>query len=271
MLLWLVGQVGGGAAVLEAVSLMAAPAVAAETVASPADEPVRSPAAPARAVSSTGRWFGGGRLDYWGGKPYGAGPGMVTGELAPWRDEAAEEDLEEAPTPAERIEARGAAPDWEALSDPKNVEFWREGDHVPPAQLMAIVRDPSPENVERYREWQRKKLEVSGWVAQLVAEPDRRPPVDWSSVTVVYFYAMECGVCARNAPVVDELMELGADVMPVHLDRPSPRWPTSTPWREEMAAGVKLVGTPTWVLVKDGNRVTVRGMASRERLEGELR
>ena len=220
------------------------------------------------------RWFGAGRLDYWGGKPYGTGPGMVTGELAAWRDEVLEEDPRTAPTRPRTPEAAvsgSAEPDWDALLDPTNEAFWREGDHVPPAQLMAVVQDPSAENVERYRAWQRKKLEVTGWVSQLVAEPDVRPAIDWSRVTVVYFYAMGCSVCARNAPVVDELMELGAEVMPVHLDRPSPRWPSSTPWQAEMAAGVDLVGTPTWVLVKDGERVTVRGLASRERLEGELR
>jgi len=235
-----------------------------------------SPASDGLRAQAAERWFGAGRLDYWGGKPYGTGPGMVTGELAAWRDEheVLEEDQREAPAHPQTPKATArtsAEPDWDALLDPTNEAFWREGNHVPPAQLMAVVQDPSPENVERYRAWQRKKLEVTGWVSQLVAEPDLRPAIDWSGVTVVYFYAMGCSVCARNAPVVDELMELGADVMPVHLDRPSPRWPSSTPWQAEMAAGVDLVGTPTWVLVKDGERVTVRGMASRERLEGELR
>jgi thiol-disulfide isomerase/thioredoxin len=221
---------------------------------------------PAVAADTSDGWFGAARLDYWGGQPYGVGAGMMDGQLADWKPEADREDLKNSTVaPAADRELN-----WSELLDPTSEAFWKEGEHVPPAQLMAVIRDPSAENVNRYRAWQRKKLEMSSWVAQLVAEPDVRPQVDWSRVTVVYFYAMGCGVCARNAPVVDELAALGADVMPVHLDRPSPRWPSSTPWSAEMSGLVNLQGTPTWVLVQGERRITVRGLASLERLEKEL-
>ena len=202
-----------------------------------------------------GTWFEG-VLDYWGGKPYGP-PATVAAE-APLEAEGAERD---------RVEPPSNEVDWDVLLDPTSEAFWREGDHVPPPAMMALIRDPTPENVARYRAWELKKMEATGRIAQLLVDAEKPPPVDWRGVQVVYFYASSCGYCKKNAPVVRELLELGADVMPVHLDRPSPDYPTSTPWSPEMAQLVDVIGTPTWVLVVDGERKVVRGYADRERLE----
>lgn len=198
-----------------------------------------------------GEWFEA-PLTFWG-EPYG----ITSQAPAP---------AAEAPTTSEAPEAF----DWADYADPRTPTFWKEGDHVPPAPLLELIRNPSSDNVQRYREWTAKKLEVAALVSKLVAE-EPAPPVSWRGVQVVYFYASSCGYCAKSTPTVLALAELGADVMPVHLDRPSPAYPSSTPWSDEMASQVEVFGTPTWVLVTGGQRRTVRGYATVERLESELR
>ncbi len=193
-------------------------------------------------------------LSYFDGVPYG----VVL--------EVEEEEGDETP------QGPSEAPDfdWSDYEDPGSVEFWREGDFAPSAPMMALVRDPSPENAEKYRAWLAKKMEVTAQISALMVEPEA--PVSWQDVTVVYFYALRCPHCKRNAPVVAELARRGATVLPVHLDAPSPALPGSVPLTEDMARQVQLVGTPTFVLSTGvGQRATVRGFADMGRLEAELR
>ena len=202
-------------------------------------------------VAFAGEWFPS-PLAYWEGSPYGA-------VEDPPGDEVSEAAREE-----ESNEFR-----WSDYEDPRTASFWREGEHVPPAPLLELIREPSQENLERYRRWSQQKLEVSSWLAQLLAED---PPalVSWEGVQVVYFYASACSYCQKNTPVVLELMREGADVMPVHLDVPSPAYARSTPFTPEMGELVALRGTPTWVLVANGHRRTVHGFSDMERLRSEL-
>jgi thiol-disulfide isomerase/thioredoxin len=211
-------------------------------------------------AGGAGGWFTA-PLDYWGGSPYGASPPPPAPAAA----------AEGGPAPLPPQAPSEQAFDWADYTDPTEPEFWREGEYTPPLPLLELIRDPSPQNLERYRQWNDKKLEVSAFVSQLLLEAEAPEPVLWDGVQVVYFYASGCSYCQRNTPVVLELMEKGADVMPVHLDRPSPAYPSSTPWTDEMGGLVTLTGTPTWVLVEKGQRRTVPGFATWERLESELR
>jgi thiol-disulfide isomerase/thioredoxin len=209
-----------------------------------------------------GEWFGQ-PLDYWGGSPYGASPPPPSPVLAP-ESPAATTSTPQAPVPERPF-------DWADYTDPTQPEFWREGDHTPPAPLLELIRDPSPDNIERYRAWTSQKLEVSAEISALLAHAEQPAPVRWDGVQVVYFYATSCGYCQQNTPHVLDLMDKGARVLPVHLDRPSEAYPTSTPWTEEMGQLVAMQGTPTWVLVEDEKRRVVRGFATVDRLEDELR
>jgi hypothetical protein len=40
--------------------------------------------------------------------------------------------------------------DWAKYSDPKNPEFFKEGDYTPPAPFMELARNPSNENIQRW-------------------------------------------------------------------------------------------------------------------------
>lgn len=200
-------------------------------------------------VALAGDWFST-PLAYWENSPYGA----------------SEEGGDEGEEPKEASEERF---DWSDYADPASATFWREGQHVPPAPLLELIREPSQENIERYRQWTQQKLEVSAWVSGLLAQTPSE--VSWEGVKVVYFYASSCGYCKENTPHVLELVKRGADVMPVHLDLPSPAYPNSTPFTPEMGEFVVLHGTPTWVLVAQGRRRTVHGFADVDRLQAELR
>jgi len=40
--------------------------------------------------------------------------------------------------------------DWNKYLDPKNDEFFKEGDHTPPAPLMELARNPTDENIKKW-------------------------------------------------------------------------------------------------------------------------
>jgi hypothetical protein len=40
--------------------------------------------------------------------------------------------------------------DWSKHMDPKNDEFFKEGDHTPPAPFMELARNPTDENIKRW-------------------------------------------------------------------------------------------------------------------------
>ena len=56
----------------------------------------------------------------------------------------------------------GGAFPWHQYLDPKNKEFFKEGDYTPPEPFMEIVRDPSDANLKMWFEYISKKNELSG-------------------------------------------------------------------------------------------------------------
>lgn len=82
--------------------------------------------------------FFGSAIDYW------AYPGG--GEMA--KDQPEPEDK------------RSAFP-WEKYLDPKNDEFFKEGNYVPPEPFMELARNPSHENIRHWFSYIEKKNEVA--------------------------------------------------------------------------------------------------------------
>ena len=60
------------------------------------------------------------------------------------------------PEPATVVKPQPALPakevsfDWSKHLDPKNDEFFKEGDHTPPAPFMELARNPTDENIKRW-------------------------------------------------------------------------------------------------------------------------
>jgi thiol-disulfide isomerase/thioredoxin len=58
------------------------------------------------------------------------------------------------PDPKPQAKEQPAQPkagfDWSKHMDPKNDEFFKEGDHTPPAPFMELARNPTDENIKRW-------------------------------------------------------------------------------------------------------------------------
>jgi thiol-disulfide isomerase/thioredoxin len=50
---------------------------------------------------------------------------------------------------------------WKTFLDPKNKEFFKEGDYTPPEPFMEIARNPSDENIKNWFEFMKKKNELA--------------------------------------------------------------------------------------------------------------
>lgn len=51
--------------------------------------------------------------------------------------------------------------EWNKYLDPKNDEFFREGDYTPPKPFMEVARNPSNENLKNWFEYMRAKNELA--------------------------------------------------------------------------------------------------------------
>ncbi|MGE0172449.1 MAG: TlpA family protein disulfide reductase [Oligoflexales bacterium] len=60
--------------------------------------------------------------------------------------------------------------DWKKHTDPKNDEFFREGDYIPPAPFMELVRNPSDENMKNWFQYIGKRNELSQRLSQRMQE-----------------------------------------------------------------------------------------------------
>ena len=93
-------------------------------------------------------------IDYWTSK-----------QAASARQTSAGEEREQ--------EAKPAPPapfDWKKHTDPKNEEFFREGEYIPPAPFMELVRNPTDENIKHWFEFIGKKNELSTRLNQRIQE-----------------------------------------------------------------------------------------------------
>jgi thiol-disulfide isomerase/thioredoxin len=50
---------------------------------------------------------------------------------------------------------------WKTYLDPKNKEFFKEGDYTPPEPFMEIARNPTDENIQSWFEFTQKKNELA--------------------------------------------------------------------------------------------------------------
>ena len=59
---------------------------------------------------------------------------------------------------------------WKTYLDPKNKEFFKEGDYTPPEPFMEIARNPSDENIKQWFEFMKKKNELAKNLDQRMQE-----------------------------------------------------------------------------------------------------
>lgn len=126
---------------------------------------------------------------------------------------------------------------WKTYLDPKNKEFFREGDYTPPEPFMELARNPSDENIKNWFELTKKKNELarrldmrmreylaknrSEPAAQVVSSPNPVPeaPLDPSRFKLRMYFESTCPHCKRMFGVLKRLQGDGFEVQVLQIDR----------------------------------------------------
>ena len=130
--------------------------------------------------------------------------------------------------------------DWQTYLNPKNDEFFREGEYVPPAPFMEVARDPSDENLRLWFTYIAKKNAVATRLEERMAafgqDQGTRPPaaavaspraeekpatadLDPNRFVVRFYFDSQCPHCRRMAPEVEKLRRLGFLIEARQVDR----------------------------------------------------
>ena len=145
--------------------------------------------------------------------------------------------------PAQPTEKSDGKFPWKTYLDPKNKEFFKEGDYTPPEPFMEIARNPTDENIKSWFEFMQKKNELSkrlearmqeylakneapGIAAQMgaqgpVREPKHETPsirVDASRFRVRMYFESTCPHCRRMFGVLKQLKDDGFQVEALEVD-----------------------------------------------------
>ena len=120
-------------------------------------------------------------IDYWNLKPAGSSPQE--------RETATKQASQETPAPSSSF-------DWKKHTDPKNDEFFREGEYIPPAPFMELVRNPSDENIKHWFEFIGKRNELSQRLQQRIQEYTAQsgPRLDGQARSIVQAKAAQVNV-----------------------------------------------------------------------------
>ena len=159
-----------------------------------------------------------------------------------WNDKSTT-DKPEIPSPLLNEKAEGKFP-WQTYLDPKNKEFFKEGDYTPPEPFMEIARNPSDENIKQWFEFMKKKNELSSRLQTRMQEylakngEDHAPasptelavrevlpkkqvssaPLDASRFRVRMYFESTCPHCRRMFGTLEKLQSAGIQVEALQVD-----------------------------------------------------
>ncbi|MBX2996117.1 MAG: hypothetical protein KF681_14925 [Bdellovibrionaceae bacterium] len=147
------------------------------------------------------------------------------------------------PLIVEKTEApEGGKFPWKTFLDPKNKEFFKEGDYTPPEPFMEIARNPSDENIKNWFEFMKKKNELARRLDERVREylvkngqplsiqpdalaspskasPRAQGPLDTARFKVRMYFESTCPHCRRMFGVLKRLQDEGVEVHALQIDR----------------------------------------------------
>ncbi|MEY3902515.1 MAG: plasmid transfer operon protein, partial [Pseudomonadota bacterium] len=185
------------------------------------------------------------------------------------------------------IRQRDALPfDWKKYEDPQNPEFWDDGgDYVAPRPLREAVANPSQENLEKYAEWQARRVAILAefnrkLLLQNAAQKDSRIsekktrseqsriPLNLREVQLLYFYQSSCPHCQAAKAQVEELRRKGVHVTFIQLDSEEspPLHQPSVKYSSSLSKQFAVSATPTWVFRRRESSVRLQGAQSEEEL-----
>lgn len=164
------------------------------------------------------------KIDFWGDKKAAVSPPPKS----PLPDEA----------------SGGGKFPWKTFLDPKNKEFFKEGDYTPPEPFMEIARNPTDENIKNWFEFMKKKNELARRLDERVREylvkngqapavaPESAVPVklakpalpiqgplDTARFKVRMYFESTCPHCRRMFGVLKRLQDDGIEVHALQIDR----------------------------------------------------
>lgn len=128
---------------------------------------------------------------------------------------------------------------WKTYLDPKNKEFFKEGDYTPPEPFMEIARDPSDDNIKNWFEFMKKKNELAKRLEDRMQEylaksdgikmdafkvekevPRSMPAVqfDLSRFKIRMYFESTCPHCRRMFGVLKQLQDKGVQIEALQVD-----------------------------------------------------
>ncbi len=128
---------------------------------------------------------------------------------------------------------------WKTYLDPKNKEFFREGDYTPPEPFMEVARNPTDENIKQWFELMKKKNElqtnlqvrmqeymaknntvnVQPQVAVTkIPEKDSEIKIDPSRFRLRMYFESTCPHCKRMFQVLKKLQDEGFQIEGLQVD-----------------------------------------------------
>ena len=159
-----------------------------------------------------------------------------------WNEGHAQVPPKEIPSPlAPEGGEKGAFP-WKTYLDPKNKEFFKEGDYTPPEPFMEVAKDPSDDNLKNWFEFMKKKNELAarletrmqeylakqeqpGLAAQIatrVAKSEAKAPApvqaDPSRFKIRMYFDSHCPHCRRMFSVLNRLQGDGYKIEALQVD-----------------------------------------------------
>ncbi len=133
--------------------------------------------------------------------------------------------------------------DWKTQLDPENEEFFREGDYLPPAAFMELVRNPSDKNIRMWFAYLEKKNALSQRLSQRMNEYSQTDKASFSKedkITIAkrinqlptpdddferyrfrMYFDSSCPHCQKMFATLNDLQDRGYFVEARQLDRGS--------------------------------------------------
>lgn len=162
------------------------------------------------------------KIDFWGDKK------IDSAKPAPIVDSSRKED--------------GGKFPWKTYLDPKNKEFFKEGDYTPPEPFMEVARNPTDENIKQWFELMQKKNELQTKLQARMQEymaknssqnspieslSERPPtPVRMKTETILeparfrirMYFESTCPHCRKMFAVLKSLQDEGFEVEALQID-----------------------------------------------------
>lgn len=128
---------------------------------------------------------------------------------------------------------------WKDYLDPKNKEFFKEGDYTPPEPFMEVARNPTNENLKNWFELMQKKNEIQTRLQKRMAEymalqqkdiipeepklkgpksPSYSRPVDPTRFRFRMFFDSQCPHCKKMFLTLEHFQKKGFAVEALQVD-----------------------------------------------------